>query len=808
MNKFMKERFMRKHIMAFFAILVFVSGISLFAQKPYKLPPKEVIDILDVPLHPRAIFSPAGNMMLLADSEAMPSLAYLAQPVLRLAGMRIAPQTNSRQQLTFITGLVLKTLKDGSTKRIELPEGAKLGMPEWSYDGQWLAFSMYAEAGVELCVYSITSGTAKKLTLPVVNAVLNNGITWMPDSRHLLVNMILEDRGKLPAEPSVPTGPNIQETSGKFSKVWTFQDLLKDSYDEALFEYYATSQMVEIDIMTGEMSKVGAPGIYLNTAASPDGNFLLVYKIKKPYSYDVPYYNFTHTLEIWDRSGNLVRLLADLPLADEIPLNGVPKGPRSPEWQPLKPATLLWVEALDEGDPEKKVPHRDRFMLLSSPFSEEPREVAKLVNRFAGVTWLGVPGEAFVTEFNWRRRWRTTYLINVDRPDVEPRKFFDLSSRDQYNDPGRPVQMTTKSGERIAIRDKDWIYLAGSGSSPQGDRPFLDRLNLKTTEKKRLFQSAELRYETFVDFTESSRDKIILSSESKVDTPNYYLVNLKAKKKEALTDFKNPTPQLAGMKKEIIKYKRADGVELSGTLYLPPGYTEGERLPAVIWAYPLEYGDPGTAGQVRGSPHRFTFFRGTSQLFFITQGYAVLDGAQMPVVGDPKTMNDTFVDQIVANAKAAIDKLVEMGIADPNRVGVGGHSYGAFMTANLLAHCDLFAAGIARSGAYNRTLTPFGFQSERRTLWEAPEVYFRLSPFMYAHQINEPILLIHGEADNNSGTFPIQSERLYHALKGHGAISRLVMLPHESHGYQARESALHVLAEMFEWFDKYVKNKK
>ncbi|GAF77033.1 unnamed protein product, partial [marine sediment metagenome] len=393
-------------------------------------------------------------------------------------------------------------------------------------------------------------------------------------------------------------------------------------------------------------------------------------------------------------------------------------------------------------------------------------------------------------------------------PSIAPLKIFDLSTQDRYNDPGRPISTTTLTGERILLQDKDWIYLAGSGSSPKGDFPFLDRMNVKSLKKERLFHCGDASYETFVDFFGKSRKQIITRYESKTEPPNYYLYTLKNKKRKAFTDFKDPAPQMTGMKKQLVKYNREDGIPLSGTLYLPPDYKEGERLPLVVWAYPREYSDPKIAGQIRGSAHRFTFFRGTSQLFYVTQGYAVLDGAQMPVVGDPKTMNDTFIEQIVAAAKAAIDKLDSMGIIDPKRVGVGGHSYGAFMTANLLAHCDLFASGVARSGAYNRTLTPFGFQSERRTVWEAPEIYFKVSPFLHAHKINEPILLIHGEADNNSGTFPIQSRRLYHAVKGHGATARLVMLPNESHGYRAKESVLHVLAEMIEWFDTYVKNRK
>ena len=797
---------MKKILSISFLVFIFLSSIVL-AQEPYKLPPKDVVDIVTAPPTPRAMISPTGDTMILIEYESMPSIAYMAQPLLRIAGTRITPKYNSRQVTSFNTGLTIKVIKDGSTIPIDLPKGAKLGSPRWSFDGSWIAFTRYTDAGIELWAADVKTGKAKALTGSVINATISSGFTWLLDNRHLLAYTVLEDRGNPPKKPEVPIGPNIQETSGKFAKVWTYQDLLTCPYDEKLFDYYTTSQIVEIDVISGSSRKIGEQGIYLYADPSPDGNLLLVYRIKKPYSYSVPYYSFPHSLEIWDRGGKLVHVFADLPLADEVPMRGVPTGPRSVQWRPLKPATLIWVEALDEGNPEKKVPHRDKLMTLSAPFKEQPKEILKVQHRYSRMAWLKPAGKAFLTERDWKRRWRTTYLVNVDDVSMAPKKIFDLSTQDRYNHPGRTVYTTTPAGERILLQDKDWIYLSGMGASPKGDMPFLDKMNLKTMKKERLFQCAEAKYETFVDFVGKSRKEIIIRHESKTEPPNYYLFNLKKKKMKTLTEFKDPAPQLTGLKKQLIKYKRADGVDLSGTLYLPPGYKEGERLPLVVWAYPREYSDPRIAGQVRGSAHRFTFFRGTSQLLFITQGYALLDGAQMPVVGDPKTMNDTFVEQIVDSLKAAIDKLDSMGVIDPKRVGVGGHSYGAFMTANLLAHCDLLAAGIARSGAYNRTLTPFGFQSERRTLWEDPEIYFKVSPFMHAHKINEPILLIHGEADNNSGTFPIQSRRLYHALKGHGATVRLVMLPNESHGYRAKESVLHVLAEMIEWFDKYVKNK-
>ncbi len=799
---------MNKRVLIFSMALIVILSYGTFAQEPYKLPPKEVIAILDAPPTPRVSMSPARDLMLLIEYETMPSIAYVSQPMYRIAGIRMTPRNNSRQVLSFNTSLTLKKIKDGTTKKIALPPGFKFGSPEWSADGRWAVFPRYLESGVELWALEIVSAQAKGLTSSTLSLVVGSGIVWMPDHRTVLVNMIPDGRSKEPEAPRVPIGPNIQAATGKSTKVATYQDLLKNPYDEKLFDYYATSQLVEIDVTTGQSRKIGAPGIYAGIAPSPDGNFLLITRIKKPYSYSLPYSGFAHSYEVWNRTGELVKVIADFPPSEDVPMNGVPTGPRSLDWQPLKPATLLWVEALDGGDPEKEVPFRDKVMVLAAPFSSDAKEVLKLQHRYAGMTWFQTPGLAFASESNWKKRWRTTHLVDIDHPQTPPRVIFDLSTQDQYNDPGRPVITTTKAGDRLVLQDKDWIYLSGSGASPKGDHPFLDRIDIKTMKKERLFQCADPTYDTFVDFDGMSRDRIIINSESKTEPPNYYILDIKTKKKQALTDFKDPAPQLTKMRKELIKYKRDDGVDLSGTLYLPPDYKEGQRLPVVIWAYPLEYSDAGTAGQVRGSENRFTFFRGTSQLFFVTQGYAVLDSATMPVIGDPKTMNDTFVKQIVANAQAAIDKLDQMGVGDRHRVGVGGHSYGAFMTANLLARCDLFAAGIARSGAYNRTLTPFGFQSERRTLWDARDTYINMSPFMFANQIKTPILMIHGEADNNSGTFPIQSERLFAALKGFGVTARLVMLPYESHGYSARESVLHVLAEMFEWFDKYVKNKK
>jgi dipeptidyl aminopeptidase/acylaminoacyl peptidase len=688
---------------------------------------------------------------------------------------------------------------------VPLSADARAGLPVFSPDGKRFAFARDLADGVELWVGETASGSARSVAGLRLNDVLGPPITWT-GAGTLIARTIPASRGSAPPSPAVPTGPIVEETAGKASQMATFQDLLRSPHDAALFEHYARAQLVIVDAATLATTPLGEPGLHADVDPSPDGRYLLVERGKTPFSTRVPYFYFARSTEVWEAAGRKVATVADLPVSDEVPRQGVPTGPRAVAWQPLAPATLVWVEALDGGDPTRKVPHRERVMSLAAPFAAAPAEVTRLRQRFAGLDWTARKGVALVTEYDRDRRWRTTSLLDLAAP-AAAKVLFDLSARDAYGDPGDPVLETRPTGERVTLQDGDAIYLAGEGASESGDRPFLDRFSLATGKKERFFRCAEGRYERFLAFAGASRRQALVRSESGTDPPNLYVVDLASRARRKLTDYRDPSPLLARATKELVRYSRKDGVPLSGTLYLPPGYSPGTRLPALVWAYPLEYSDPSTAGQVRGSTHTYPRVVGASPLAFLTQGYAVLMDATMPVVGDPETMNDTYVEQISQAAEAAIDVLDARGVADRRRVVVGGHSYGAFMTANLLAHTDLFAAGIARSGAYNRTLTPFGFQSERRSFWEAPQLYLRVSPFTYAHRIDEPILLVHGEADNNSGTFPIQSERLYQALRGHGATVRYVVLPHESHGYRARESVLHTLAEMIEWADRWAKNR-
>lgn len=774
----------------------------------YQLPPKAIIDILDAPPPPTAVIGPTRTVMALLERTSMPRIADMADPMLRLAGARVNPKTNGPYGAQTTYGITLKDVGTGKETKVVLPAGSRISATAFSPDGKWLSFFMTRPAGIELWTVNVASAQAKALTGATVNGL--TGCNWLDDSAALLCGFVPDRRGPVPAPPAVPTGPRIQESMGKAAPSPTFQDLLTSPYDETLFEYYFTAQLAFVTT-AGAKTPVGAPAIFGTTDVSPDGRYILVAKTKRPFSRLITAGGFPRDVEVWSRAGAVVRKLADLPSSEGTPIGGIAPGPRGFRWAPADPATLVWMEALDEGNPRNQVPFRDKVQMLKAPFTGDPTEFIKTQWRAGGMSWTE-KGVVFLTESDRATRMTRTWII--DAPGAAPRKWQERRSADRYADPGSPVSRTGAvgaggrgggPGAGPILQVGDTVFLSGNGASKDGDRPFLDRMNLKTLVTERVFQCDAQSYETVNAVLSDDGKKLLTRWETKADYPNYYLRDLTAGTKTALTAFKDPAPQLTGIQKQFVTYERQDGVTLSATVYLPPGYQAGTKLPFVLWAYPAEFTDTDTASQVSGSPNRFTTIGGASHLLFLTQGYGVMDNPTMPIVGSGETANDTYVEQLVASAEAAVNKIVEMGVADRGRIGVSGHSYGAFMTANLLAHSDIFRAGVARSGAYNRTLTPFGFQNEQRTFWDVPQVYSRMSPFNYAHKVNEPILLIHGEADNNSGTFPIQSERYYMALKGHGATVRYVTLPLEAHGYASRESNLHVMHEWIAWFDKYVK---
>jgi dipeptidyl aminopeptidase/acylaminoacyl peptidase len=785
----------------------------------YVTPPAPLQALVDAPRPPQLSISPHRDLLALTQTPPLPGIDVVAQPELKLAGLRINPRTYAQSRFVFGSDLWLMDVATGKEIRLQgLPKPLSIATSAWSPDQRYLAFNQVnaREGTNELWVVDIGARSARRLISLPLNTVAGRGYRWMPDSSQLLVQLQPEGQGAAPAGNSIPTGPDTQQTqAGSGVKaIRTYEDMLRNEDDAKLFEYYLRSQSALVSL-DGKITKLGEPALTLGLAPSPDGRYLLRERVERPFSYLVPVDSFPRRIEVLDRDGKLVKEIAHLPLVEGLPTgnDAVPTGVREITWRADAPATLVWAEAQDGGDPARKTDIRDLVQMQPAPFDQTPVTLARLGSRYAGAYWAN--GElALIDEFWWKTRRVKQWRVSPDHPAQTPALVREGSSEDRYRDPGTPATMLDEHGQSrlIVTADGQNIYRLGEGASPEGDRPFIDRVNLQSGNSTRLFQSQAPYYEDPQVLLDAEGTRALISRESPTEPTNYYVRDLAANGKlHELTHFPNPLPQLKGVKKEQIRYKRKDGVELTATLYLPPNYDpkkDGPR-PMLMWAYPAEFKSADAAGQVTDSPYKFNRISYWGPQAFLTMGYTVLDNFSVPIVGEgSKEPNDTYIPQLVASAEAAVDEVVRRGVADRNRIAVGGHSYGAFMTANLLAHTRLFKAGIARSGAYNRTLTPFGFQSEERNYWQATDVYNTMSPFNYAENIKDALLMIHGEQDNNSGTFPIQSERMYAAIKGLGGTSRLVLLPNEAHAYRARESIMQMLAEMNSWLDLYVKQAK
>jgi len=795
-------------------LVLILSALSAVAT-PWQQPPAEILEVLHAPEMPDAWTSPDGRTALLTQRVTYPPLADRAAALVPLAGIRVDARTNSYHGWNGYASPRLLALDDGTETPVDIGE-ARILTVAWSADGERLALSLKYPDHIGLWV-GTTAGEGSVVEDLAINPLLGGGLRWLPDQDRLLVKVVPEGRGAPPEAPLIPDGPDIRTGDGD-SAISTYEarDLLKTAHDDALFEHYTTGQLAIVDADNLAVKPIGPPDIYASASPSPNGKYLLVERMTKPWSHRHAYWRFGSITEVWKMNGSAVHTAAALDLHDSVPIHGVTEGPRAIRWRASAPATLAWIEALDGGDWSNEVPHRDELWMQAAPFKKPPVSVFKAEHRIRSWWWGEHDGLVVLEQYERARRWRHVWQLNVDRRTSKP--WFDLSTNDRYNDPGRPIRRQLDNGSWVLLEDSGDLFFSGRGSSPDGDRPFVDRRSLTSDRADRLFRSDPERYERFDSWNDPAAGSFLMWSESPKDPPNLYRATLgdtieadageatRDRQMTAVTAFEDPTPQLREIQRRIITYEREDGTPLSFTLYLPPGYVEGTALPTVVYAYPREFSDPKTAGQVRGSEKTFTRFGGPSHLFFLLQGYAVLHNTRMPVIGDPDTAYDTFVEQLVSGASAAVDKAVALGVTDPARVGVMGHSHGGLMTVTLLAHSDLFQAGIARSGAYNHTIRPFGFQSERRTLWEATDTYLHLSPVMHAPKINEPLMLIHGAIDENPGTVALQSERLFEAVRGVGGTVRWVSLPYEGHGYRARESVEHVLWEQLTWFADHVKS--
>jgi dipeptidyl aminopeptidase/acylaminoacyl peptidase len=798
-----------------FIVVAFLATFSLtsYAQDAsYQVPPKDIVDLLLAKPTPLVNVYNNGEWMLLSERNSYPDVEELGQPEIRIAGLRLNPNNYSPSRQNFINNFKLKNITTGKEYSITgLPKGLLASNVSRSPNEKKIAFLNNTADRVDLYVVDFATQKATKINKQPVNNTLGNSFYWVDDLT-IIYKSTTALTSAAPKKSITPKGPTIQENLGKAAPSPTYQDLIKTPYDEELFQFYGTSQLIQNK--NGVETKIGTPAIYSSVSLSPDKKYMLVRSIRKPFSYLVTAYGFASTLNITDLSGKLVKKLYDLPSSEGTPSgnDNTQNVPRAFEWRDDEAATIVWAQPLDSGLIKKDVPFHDAVYALSAPFTGQPKQLFKTTMRYRGTQW-GNSTLALVNEALRSKQTTRVSLFNSSTGTLE--KLYDLSQNDAYNNPGSAVtRKNIYNREVIFAVDNGTKLLMNNvtGASPKGDLPFLSKFDLSTKKNEIIWRSAEGSYETVVDVIDPEKLIVVTRRETQTDVPNYFLKTLGTTGAgKAITAFTNPYPAMEGVSKQKVFYKRADGVDLTGNLYLPKGYDKANTgpLPVLIWAYPREFNSADDAAQVRGSQNRFTSIAAGSPIFYVTQGYAVLDAAEMPIVAkDGKKPNDNFIEQLKLNAEAAINKLADMGVGDRNRVAVGGHSYGAFMTAHLLAHTNLFKAGIARSGAYNRTLTPFGFQNEDRTYWEAPQLYYEMSPFSYADKMKTPILLIHGEADDNTGTYPINSERLFNAIKGHGGTVRLVFLPYEAHGYRGKENLLHVLWEQYQWLERYVKNAK
>ena len=797
----------------YLSLLIILARIIAQENLNYQQPPNEILNLVDVKLPPRVLMDENKKYMVCIYRDAFKTIKELSEKEMRLAGLRINPKTNIGSRTNYYKDIKIANLRRKKTvlRRVRgLPTEPRLANFIWSPDQTSIAFTNTTFHGVELWVLDVSGGVVKKLTDANVNANLGDAVNWYQDGKSLLVKLVPGNREEITdSENVIPIGPRISSNDGKKAQNRTYQDLLKNRIDEHNFEQLALSEIHKVNLY-GKKTLWQESDMYRNISFSPNGEFVMVTKIQKPFSYLVPYSRFPSKTIIYTKSGDTVRTLVEVPLIEDLPKGfmAVRKGKRNFSWRNDKPSSVYYSIALDEGDPENKVSFRDEIFQLDAPFQGAPLSLIKTENRYYKILWCN-DSVAVANDYWWNNRNTKSYLFNPLNPSDEPQIISDRNYQDRYSDPGNFVENRNQYGRYVLALKNGKIFFLGDGFTEQGQFPFLDQLNINTLEKKRLYESEYTdRMETLQRY-DIGKDELLVRIQSPTDYPNYYFRYLDKNKLDQITQFDNPFKGLQNVYKDVIKYKREDGLDLSATLYLPADYNQNikEKLPMIMWAYPREFKDRSSASQTTQNPNKFTYPYWGSPIYWLTKGYAILDNVSFPILGiEDNEPNDDFRNQLVENAKAAIDAVDSMGFINKERVAIGGHSYGAFMVANLLSHSNLFAAGIARSGAYNRTLTPFGFQSEERNYWEAPEIYYQMSPFMHADKIKTPILLIHGEADNNSGTYPLQSERYFNALKGLGVTTRLVILPKESHGYRAKESILHLLWEQDQWLEKYIKN--
>jgi dipeptidyl aminopeptidase/acylaminoacyl peptidase len=778
----------------------------------YRTPPQVVADILTAPRVPRTApsVSPDGARMLLTDQSSLIPIATLAEPVEKLAGLEILPGLRANRAAIKVapSGFSIVTLATAAKVRAQLPADARIGGLRWSPTSDRIACGVFAAGGSDLWIIDAATGAAHRVDGVKLNAVMGGGFDWMPDGRSLVCATVPGGAEMAPTS-RIPSGPQVRVGAGRPTPQRTARDVLRTREDQERFAGYVRSQLIRVPVDGSAPTPIGEPGLYADRTPSPDGAYLEVERFTgTPTGF--PFFLFPRAIEVWRIDGSMVAKVGDVPLNDRSAISSVASlGPRDVAWSP--DAHALWFFSWQDtpgADPMKAIkdttlaqPGTDRLMRLDAPFTGAPVQVATSDFQMQSMGWTAGGAKVLIGDEYAPRRRQRLWWIDPAHP-AQKTTLISRSTEGVYDDPGRPLTMPGRPTPQYwTSADGKAIYFAGDGFRPDGQRPFLDRMDLATARATRLYQSDADHLEPAMALLSADAKRFITLRQSNREPPNYYLRAAGAKLGRKLSDYADPAPALTASQRFQFKFMRADSVWLNAEAVLPADWKPGTRLPTIFWVYPNDYRSAAAASQNRRSPNRFPSQSPLNPEVLVTQGYAVVY-PDIAVVGT----NDQYVKEIGLSASAAIDECVRRGFCDRERVGVGGHSYGAFSTANLLAHTDLFRAGTASDGAYNRTLTPFTFQAEERTLWEARDTYLQMSPFLYAQQIKSPLLLLHNMDDTNVGTNPIQSQRMFEALNGLGKTTALIEYPYEDHGPTGRESVLDYWARLIDWFDRYVKN--
>lgn len=752
----------------------------------YVLPPEPVVSLLERESAPTAfVHAGARRVARLFEQKLVPT-SQLERPQLGLAGLRIDVGNRMRAGTDLYTRLRYSALDYAADiHEYRPPDGSLIAELNFSPSGNKMLVTLAFTDHLEVGLLDARDHSFQTLSTGPLSAFWGAPCSFVNED-----SLICAQPQNTGAPPPIEIGPNIRELMSGAAPVVPYSNLLRDANDDRLFEHYGAVQFALVPTDGTESRLLNVSGMITAAGVSPDSDFIYTSRISRPYPRQLPVSRFPQSLSIHSTASGEKIFEQAKASRDQVNVSLAP-GPRMPSWDPTRPASLLFVERQLEANDSAT----DSLLEISAPFGGPAQNLAPGLRRVSAFAWSN-KGNLFLTDSGSGSRTWVSYQLRD--------KLIELARGGESDVVGDPMQALRVNGESGAILETSGIlHFKDETSLDTGAHPTLVAWTYATGKSDELWRSKDTEHAEVLAVLKHKKREYLIATESP-SLPRHLVISREGQR-HGLTQPAPPHPELFGMERRMMRYKRADGLPLSGMLSLPAGAQEGITTPLVLWIYPRDFADSDQASKSKEYPQRYIDPKGASRFLLLNQGYALFD-CPMPIVGEVTSGRDDFLSQLISNAEAAIDHLVSIGIADRDRIAVMGHSYGAFAVANLLAHSKLFRTGIATSGAYNRTLTPFGFQRETRTFWQNTEAYVNMSPFFFADNIEGSLLLVHGEADDNAGTPILQSERFYAALVGNGVRTRFVSFPYEGHHLRGRDAVLHTAAEMIHWLDRELRS--